>query len=506
MVDPPRLAADEPVPTGGARDLDPSRDPSSRLLGAVPGATAAMLGSGTLVALVAAGVSSAPLPGGMLATGLVAGLGAGAAFAVARWMGVQAGDGGAGVGGDVPRPQSAIDGDRPGAEQHDVSAASGLGQVPRRRGVRGFGAEGSIEGGADRARAALAGLTDAVLVIDGLGEVVFANPAADKRLRAPGDTRLRGQDLDRVFGRSQGAGAVFAPVAETVRSVLAGQQGDPVTIRDLAYEGHVLDVEIARSGDGADVAAVCIVHDVTTRLEIERLKDVFLSSVSHELRTPLTNICAFVELLRGMEPGAREWPEFLGVVEAESQRLSRHVQALLDFSRLRAGEVQWSIETLSVQRVVGEVATLFRGRARAEELQLHVRGVELEAEDGGSLWVRADSAWLIRCLSELLDNAAKFTPAGGAITIRCVPGDKTHEVFVEDTGPGVSALDRERVFDELNQLGDGVTGKPDGIGLGLTLARAAAEGMGGRLECVEPPTGSGACLRCALPAAVPVRV
>jgi signal transduction histidine kinase len=365
-----------------------------------------------------------------------------------------------------------------------------------------FGVEGRAPGEPavlPRVHSLLRGLDEAVLVVDRDYRIALANPAADRLLRVQGDTRLHGLDFERIFGEGRGEAArAFAAVHGAVHALLEGERPDAGATRGfqgVPYEGRLFDVVLEPLDDDGERSVVVVARDVTAENESERLKHVFLSTISHELNTPLTNICAYTELLGLVDPADDEWREFLGVVESESHRLARRVQSLLDYTRLRADEVRWSIEPVPVQRLLGEVQRMFQERFDGAGVTLRIVGPECV----DSISVLADRAWLIRCLSELLDNALKFA-RHGEVVLRYDVAAGCGTIRVEDDGPGITSAERERVFSELHQLGDVATGKPDGLGLGLAIARAAAEGMGGRLEVVEPADGSrGAAFVLGLP-------
>ena len=353
----------------------------------------------------------------------------------------------------------------------------------------------------DRARTAFDHLADAVLVFDGLGEVAFANPAAEllwsNDERTPAGASLRAATSEEIFAKEH-----LQPIGKSVREMLDGHASESVRYRAVPQRDRVLDLEMSLSGAGADASVICVAHDVTDRHDGARAKDAFLSSVSHELRTPLTNICSYTEILQSIDPSTSEWKEFLDVVNGESQRLSKQLQSLLDYARIRAGRVLWRRETVDLEQRVAELVQVFAARAEAAGLDLQIERAHSTGpspQDLPHTRVLADGAWLFRALSEVVDNALKFTPRGGRITIRIEPGVSRHRIDVIDTGPGIPAAETSSIFDELVQSGDILTDKPKGIGLGLSLARAAIQGFGGELTC-EPSTDGGH-FRCDLPVA-----
>jgi signal transduction histidine kinase/Na+/proline symporter len=234
-------------------------------------------------------------------------------------------------------------------------------------------------------------------------------------------------------------------------------------------------------------------EDANRRLtELDRLKSDFVSTVSHELRTPLTSIRSLSEsLLTGDVPPDRQ-RQFLAIITQESQRLSRMINELLDLSRIEAGKMEWRMERLDLGRVVAETAGTHQPLFEERRIALVV------APPDGPAMIVGDRDRLIQVLTNLLSNAAKFTPAGGRVTVRTLIEDHQAVVEVEDTGIGIPADAQEAIFERFRQAGDTLTGKPDGAGLGLPISREIAQHHGGTLTVQSRP-GEGSCFRLSLP-------
>ncbi|HEV8586711.1 MAG TPA: ATP-binding protein [Methylomirabilota bacterium] len=234
-------------------------------------------------------------------------------------------------------------------------------------------------------------------------------------------------------------------------------------------------------------------EDANRRLtELDRLKSDFVSTVSHELRTPLTSIRSLSEsLLAGDVPEPRQ-RQFLAIITQESQRLSRMINDLLDLSRIEAGKMEWRMKRLDLAEVVVEVTG-------SHQPLFDERGVVLAVVPADrAARVLGDSDRIIQVLSNLLSNAAKFTPPGGRVTVRTVVEDGQAVVEVEDTGIGIAAAQQEAIFERFRQVGETLTAKPDGAGLGLPISREIAHHHGGTLTVRSQP-GRGSCFRLALP-------
>ncbi|HSV71102.1 MAG TPA: sensor histidine kinase [Methylibium sp.] len=228
-------------------------------------------------------------------------------------------------------------------------------------------------------------------------------------------------------------------------------------------------------------------------LSLDRLKDDFMSSVTHELRTPLTSIRALAELMRD-DPGmdAAQRARFLGIVVAETERLSRLVNQVLDMAKIESGHAEWRNDTVDLRallrQAVATTAELFRERGAV---------VELSAPDAVPT-LQADADRLTQVLLNLLSNAAKFVPRGsGRVLLRLTTDDQSATIEVQDNGPGVPAAQQQLVFEKFRQGGDAAN-RPQGTGLGLPISRQIVEHFGGRMWLRSEP-GQGACFAFSLP-------
>jgi sigma-B regulation protein RsbU (phosphoserine phosphatase) len=228
--------------------------------------------------------------------------------------------------------------------------------------------------------------------------------------------------------------------------------------------------------------------------ELDRLKSDFVSTVSHELRTPLTAIRSLSESLlegRANIPGERQ-QQFLAIITQESQRLSRMINQLLDLSKIEAGKMEWRIEGLDLREVVAQA--VLTNHALFDD-----KAIELETSPfPDRVPVLADRDKIIQVLTNLLSNAAKFTPPGGRVWVRTLSNDGRAVVEVEDTGVGILPEQMDAIFERFRQVGDTLTAKPEGAGLGLPISREIVEHHGGLLTVRSAP-GRGSCFRIALP-------
>jgi signal transduction histidine kinase len=231
---------------------------------------------------------------------------------------------------------------------------------------------------------------------------------------------------------------------------------------------------------------------------LDKLKDDFMSSVTHELRTPLTSIRALTELVRDTpDMPAEQRQHFLGLVVAESERLTRLVNQVLDLAKIESGNAQWASADVDLgalaEQAVATTAELFRERGAIVMLQ----------RDEALPTLKADPDRLLQVLLNLLSNAAKFVPPGqGRVQVRLLRRAQQLTVQVQDNGPGIPPEQQALVFEKFRQGGD-AHHRPQGTGLGLPISRQIIEHFGGRLWLTSAP-GQGACFGFDLPIPLPI--
>lgn len=232
---------------------------------------------------------------------------------------------------------------------------------------------------------------------------------------------------------------------------------------------------------------------------LDRLKDDFMSSVTHELRTPLTSIRALSELMHDdphMDAVQRQ--QFLNIIVAEAERLSRLVSQVLDMAKIEAGQADWHSTDLDLRQVLeqaaGSMAETFRER-----------GIRLELDLPATVpVVRADADRLTQVVLNLLSNAAKYAPHGrGLVVLRLMSGANRVVFEVQDNGPGIPPDQHAMVFEKFRQVAGDDHYRPGGTGLGLPISRQIVEHFGGRMWLRSEP-GQGACFGVELPLQEPV--
>jgi len=315
----------------------------------------------------------------------------------------------------------------------------------------------------------------------------------------PGDVPIADAEFVH-FVETQLAGAIGASsarimVASTVKEE-ALTLDDVRTILDEATQIVAYSHKLEQKSRELE-AATAELRAVNERLkELDRMKDDFISTITHEFRTPLTSIRAFSEiLLADPDVDLAERKKFLGIITRETERLTRLINQVLDLAKIESGRAEWQMSQVDLHEVVADTVTGMSQMFKEKDVHIEVNLPEQVSR------VRADVDRLIQVLLNLLSNALKFSPEHrGRVEVTLVEENGRVRVSVRDNGPGVRPEDQSYIFDKFRQVGDTLTGKPPGTGLGLHISRQIIESFGGNLW-VESRPGEGACFSFDLPAA-----
>ncbi|HJS27134.1 MAG TPA: ATP-binding protein [Actinomycetota bacterium] len=292
------------------------------------------------------------------------------------------------------------------------------------------------------------------------------------------------------------AGVIGAAIALVIARWVARGMTQP--LRDMAQAAHRMETGdysqrvTTESRDEVGQLAVAF-NRMSSELEsLERLRRDLVANVSHELKTPISALRAHLEnLLDGVE---RPDPETLQVMLAQSERLGRLVDQLLELSRLESGDVPLDRGSVELAPLVAEVLSEIEV-ARPDR---RVRLADAVPEDIPPLF--ADRERVHQVLFNLLDNAVRFTPAGGRVTVSASGHNGSVDVAVADTGPGISPEDLPRVFERFYRVDRSRSRDDGGTGIGLAIARSVVEAHGGRIWAESQP-GQGSTFTFELPAA-----
>ncbi|MDQ7828706.1 MAG: ATP-binding protein [Armatimonadota bacterium] len=354
--------------------------------------------------------------------------------------------------------------------------------------------------------AILTSMQDGVIATDRQGRLLLVNRAAEELLGLPS-------------GAAVGAAAADLLPAPLVAMLAEAATAARVGATELQREDRVMEVhcapiwrgdggtgEAASGSPGAGTAggrtgaeaataeavtgAVAVVRDVTELRRSERLRRELTANVSHELRTPLTSIKGFAEtLLAGAMRDEATARRFLEIIDAEANRLVKLVDDLMDLSRLEARGAALELAPVDLPALVEETVTRLRPLAGSRRLEVH--------PGTGSVTVLGDRDRLAQVLTNLIDNAIKFTPEPGRVEVAWRRQDGTVVLTVRDTGQGIPPADLPHIFERFykaNRSRSAATGS----GLGLAIARHIVEAHGGRIT-VQSREGAGTTFTVVLP-------
>lgn len=314
----------------------------------------------------------------------------------------------------------------------------------------------------NRFEATLESMSEAVIALDADERITLVNTAALEMLR------LASQPIGRTLVE-----VVRAPALIELASKVHddGNRGTEFELRGPKPRRLMARAMPLKNTGGL----VIVLHDVTDLRRLETIRSDFVANVSHELRTPVSIIRANVEtLLDGALDDPKQARRFLEALSRSAERLSQLVADLLDISRIEAGA--YKLEMTSVP-----VLAAIQRAVESVNLAAQHKNLTLLAEGDASLTVMADARALDQVLMNLVDNAVKYTQAGGTIVVRAKPIEEGIRVEVCDDGPGIEPRHRARIFERFYRVDEGRSRAMGGTGLGLAIVKHLMEAMRGQV-------------------------
>ena len=352
---------------------------------------------------------------------------------------------------------------------------------------------------ASKSSAILEGVADGVMVADEEGQVILFNNAAERILELKRATVLERpiSSLSGLYGR--GGRRWTDAIQEWMNDPSQLHAGDYLS-ETLELEARIVNVILAPVHlDDQFLGTVSVLRDITREVEVDRMKTEFISNVSHELRTPMTSIKGYADLLVMGAAGeiSDRQRDFLATIKTNADRLSNLVNDLLNISRLDSGRVTLNFQPIQMERLAHQALSNLAARIHAEGKNITV----VDSIPDGLPPIYADMEKLTQIVTNLLDNAYQYTPAGGKITLTVGRQNGEMLLSVTDTGIGIPKKHADRIFDRFYRNDEHpLVIETPGTGLGLAIVKELVEMHHGRIwfDSVE---GEGTTFYLSLPMA-----
>lgn len=330
-----------------------------------------------------------------------------------------------------------------------------------------------------RLAAVLAATPEAVIVTDRAGRISLVNPAAESLLRgAPAE----------ALGEPAAGWLIVPEVVQLLAGAAGPSRSAEVTVGSRVLFATVSEVEPPGEAGGG---RVCVLSDITHYKRVDALKSEFVATVSHDLRAPLTLMRGYATMLSMVGELSEKQGEFAGKILAGVDQMTRLVDNLLDLGRIEAG-VGLSLEPVRAETIVRDVVHTLRPQALGKHVTL-----EIELQEGREA-VEADATLLRQAVSNLVDNAIRYTQPGGRVVVRAGQSGGRQQIAVQDSGPGIAPADQARLFEKFYRTRRREALREKGSGLGLAIVKSILDQHGGEVR-VESRLGAGSTFTLDLP-------
>ena len=335
-------------------------------------------------------------------------------------------------------------------------------------------------------------MSDGVLATDRRGNVTIVNNMALQLLGVEHDDELIGKSIIDVLDIRHDY---------TVRQLVNSEQKE--MILDMSNSGSNLILNAYFSPiqreSGFVSGLVCVLHDVTSQQKEEQERKEFVSNVSHELRTPLTSVKSYVEALSdGAWQDKEIAPQFLKVVQDETERMIRMINDLLSLSRMDAGTTKLNLEYVNINELFNYILNRFDMIIKKEEDPKKKKYTIERFFTKKDLWVEIDTDKFTQVIDNIMNNAIKYSPDGGVITARLLETHNHVIMSISDQGLGIPRKDLSHIFDRFFRVDKARSRKQGGTGLGLAISKEVVNMLGGQIW-VDSVEGKGSTFYISLP-------
>lgn len=363
-----------------------------------------------------------------------------------------------------------------------AALAASLGEIGRRLAKREY----QLHRNWQTQSTILEGMTEGVIAVNAEQRILFSNRAAG---------RAMGFNAQAVEGRTLLEAVRSHELREACQQAIADGEPQERVLAWRSGKNRIFEAHASPMPGDPCPGAVLVLRDISELKRLENLRQEFMANVSHELKTPLSSIKAYAEtLLNGALHDPQHAENFLHRIDEQSDRLNQLVMDMLSLARLEAGQAAVEVSDVPIARVAARCVADFQQLAAAGSVQLENR------TDDSDLVVRADEEALWQILSNLIDNAVKYTPAGGQVTVAAEADGEMAVIRVTDTGPGIAPQHHRRLFERFYRVDKARSRELGGTGLGLSIVKHLSGAMGGSVA-VDSRVGKGATFEVRLPLA-----
>lgn len=342
-----------------------------------------------------------------------------------------------------------------------------------------------------RLNSVLSHMSDGVLATDRRGNITIINETAQQLLDVNDDDNVIGKSLLDILEIRKDY---------TMRE-LVDDDVQQILIDNSDTSGMILSAyfSVVQRESGFVSGFVCVLHDVTSQQKEDQERKQFVSNVSHELRTPLTSVKSYVEALSdGAWKDAEIAPQFLKVVQDETDRMIRMINDLLSLSRMDSGTVKLNLEYVNINELFNYILDRFDMILKKETDPQQKKYTIQRKITQKDLWVEIDTDKFTQVIDNIMNNAVKYSPDGGVITARLME-TKNHVIMsIADQGLGIPRKDIGHIFDRFFRVDKARSRKQGGTGLGLAISKEVVNLLGGQIW-VDSIEGKGSTFYISLP-------
>ncbi|OGL40121.1 MAG: hypothetical protein A2042_02710 [Candidatus Schekmanbacteria bacterium GWA2_38_11] len=335
-------------------------------------------------------------------------------------------------------------------------------------------------------QAVLSSMVEGVIAIEENGNIILANPALEKMLRLEGPKSL-GKPYIEIIRHHE--------IANLINDTFKNKEGRSEIVKLWQPDEKIMRLQsVFFKGEAGFPSGVVIVfHDITKMKKLERVRQDFVANVSHELKTPLTLIIGYIEaLIDGAKDDSESLTGFLNIIDSHAKRMNKLISDLLELAKIESVDYRVTKSRNSLRSLIESCLASYKEELNRKKLSFELK-IEEESE-----WVFVDKSKIELAINNLIDNAIKYTPGNGKISIEAGSLKDYIEVRVVDTGIGIPSNEIDRIFERFYRADKARSRELGGTGLGLSIVKHIVEAHGGKVR-VESELNKGSKFIFTLP-------